>query len=461
MKNDKKVKKENQINENQNTEWKESWRDEYLKWICGFANAQGGRLEIGRNDKGIVIGLSETKRLLEELPNKIRTTMGIVADINSHNENGLEYIVINVAAHPNVISYRGKYYLRSGSTTQELTGIALDELILRKYGRTWDASPVPRIKASDFYNDAFDIFRKKSMTSKRLTAQDVEGGNKKLLKTLKLTEGDYLLKAAVLLFHQDPEQWCLGSYVKIGYFENDADLRYQDEINGPLISIADRIMDIIYTKYFKGLIRYEGIQRIDEYPMPQEVLREAVLNAVVHKDYNTGNPIHIKIYDDKVIIYNDCRIPSNIKPESLLTDVRSNPHNPLIANCFFRSGQIEAWGRGIEKMKKGCLSDNLPEPEFNILPNVFSISFRTRNNNQSDDFGVNFGVNFGLNSTQNKIIELMSVNPNIKTQVISDETGLSKRSIEYAIRILKEKGIIERIGADKNGRWSVKQVQMF
>jgi ATP-dependent DNA helicase RecG len=239
--------------------------------------------------------------------------------------------------------------LRSGSTNQELTGIALDEFILRKYGRTWDSAPVPHVTASDFYHDAFDIFRKKAVTSKRLTAEDVEGSNEDLLKALKLTESDYVLKAAVLLFHQNPEQWCLGSYVKIGFFENDADLRYQDEISGPLISIADRIIDTNYTKYFKGLIRYEGIQRIDEFPMPRDVLREAVLNAVVHKDYSSGNPIHIKIYDDKVVIYNNCQLPPNIEVESLLSGVRSNPHNPLIANGFFRSGQIEAWGEASKK----------------------------------------------------------------------------------------------------------------
>jgi ATP-dependent DNA helicase RecG len=240
----------------------------------------------------------------------------------------------------------------NSNTGQELTGFALYEQTLRKYGRTWDSAPVPRIKARDFYHDAFDIFRKKAISSKRLTIEDVEGSDGELLEALKLTEGDYLLKAAVLLFHQDPERWCLGSYVKIGYFENDADLRYQDEINGSLISIADRIIDTIYTKYFKGLIRYEGIQ--------------------------------IKIYDDKVVIYNDCQIPPNIEPESLLTGVRSNPHNPLIANGFFRSGQIEAWGRGIEKMRRGCIADDLPEPEFTILPNVFIICFHIRNNKASN-----------------------------------------------------------------------------
>lgn len=265
---------------------------------------------------------------------------------------------------------------------------------------------------------------------------------------------------AVLLFHQNPERWCLGSYVKIGYFENDADLLYQDEINGPLISIADRVMDTIYTKYFKGLIRYEGIQRIDEYPMPYDVLREAVLNAIVHKDYSTGNPIHIKIYADKVVIYNDCQIPPNIKPESLLTGVRSNPHNPLIANGFFRSGQIEAWGRGIEKIKNGCAADNLPEPEFTILPNVFSICFRIRNNNKAmknTNIENNFGLNFGLNETQKKIVSLMAATPEITADQIAEAVGVTKRQVESNISKLKSMGVIERIGARKSGRWVIKQ----
>ncbi|MDR0841683.1 MAG: hypothetical protein LBN26_09950 [Christensenellaceae bacterium] len=87
--------------------------------------------------------------------------------------------------------------------------------------------------------------------------------------------------------------------IRGGFFANDADLLYQDEITGSLIGIADRVLDTIYTKYFKGLIHYEGIQRVDHYPMLRDVLREVVLNAVFHKDYSTGNPIHIKTYDDK------------------------------------------------------------------------------------------------------------------------------------------------------------------
>ena len=455
--------------EDQNTEWKETWHDEFLKTVCGFANAHGGVIEIGRNDNGIIKGVENAQRLLDELPKKIRATMGIVVDVNLRRKNALEYIIIKVKAYPNAISYRGKYYLRSGSTNQEVTGFALDEMILRKYGRTWDSAPVPRVKPKDFYHDAFDVFRKKAVSSERLTIEDVAGSDEKLLQALKLVDGKYLLKAALLLFHQDPEQWCLGSYVKIGYFKNDADIMYQDEINGPLISIADRIMDAIYTKYFKGLIHYEDLQRVDKFPMPREVLREAVLNAVIHKDYSTGNPIHIKIYDDKVIVYNDFLLPPNTTTKSLLKRIGSRPHNPLIANSFFRSGQIEAWGRGIEKMKTGCIADNLPEPEFDILPAVFSICFYIRDYSQVENDDKNtifvqngdttkydFGVNFGVNETKQKIVKLMLKNPQIRIQEIADELNLTKRNIEYAVRALKAEKLIDRIGADKNGHWVVK-----
>ena len=82
--------------ESQNIEWKESWRDEYLKWICGFANAQGGKIYIGKKDDDTVIGVSDAKKLMEDIPNKIQNKLSIVADVNLLTENGLEYIEIAV-----------------------------------------------------------------------------------------------------------------------------------------------------------------------------------------------------------------------------------------------------------------------------------------------------------------------------------------------------------------------------
>ena len=86
--------------EKQNIEYKESWRDEYLKWICGFANAQGGRIYIGVDDNHEVVGVSDSKRLMEDIPNKIVTTLGIVAEVNLHEADGLEYIEMMTCLYP-------------------------------------------------------------------------------------------------------------------------------------------------------------------------------------------------------------------------------------------------------------------------------------------------------------------------------------------------------------------------
>jgi ATP-dependent DNA helicase RecG len=297
--------------ENQNIEWKETWRDEYMKTLCAFANASGGALEVGRDDDGVVVGVKDTAKLLEDLPNKIKNAMAIVADVVAHEAEGREYITINVGSYPFPISYHGVYYIRSGSTTQELTGNALDEFMLRKQGKTWDGVPVPYVKIDDFESDAFKAFRRKAVAGARLTAQDLEITDEMLLYNLRLLDGSYMKRAALLLFHQDPENWVPGAYIKVGFFENAADIIYQDEIHGPLITMADKAEDLVYLKYFKGIISYEGLQRIETYPIPRQAFREAVLNAVIHRDYSTGNPIHIHIYPDKVLIYNDGRLPDN------------------------------------------------------------------------------------------------------------------------------------------------------
>ena len=450
-----------------------------MAWICAFANAQGGVLEIGRNDKGDVIGLPNAKKLMDDLPNKIRSTMGIVADVNLCFDSGKEYISIRIAPHHNVISYRGKYYYRSGSTTQELTGYALDEFLLGKYGKTWDSVPVPHIKARDFYHDAFDVFRRKAVSSGRLTAEDVDVEDAELLQALLLTEGDYLLNAAVLLFHQSPEKWRLGCNVKIGYFENAADLVYQDEIGGSILMIPDRVMDTIYTKYFKGLIHYEGIQRVDRYPMPRAALREAVLNAVVHKTYEAMNPIQIKVFNDKVYIFNDARLPAGITEKDLQEAHKSTPYNPLIANAFFRSGQIEAWGRGIEKIKTACAEDGLPEPEFRITTTDFMVCFHIRDNNKAiaerstangknivPSGTINGTINGTLNGTINgtikpdenttRLLEFLSDNPAVTYDELSKLLGIPRRTVSREMKKLQEDGKIKREGARKNGSWIVK-----
>jgi ATP-dependent DNA helicase RecG len=493
--------------ESQTIEWKEAWHDEHMRTICAFANATGGVLEIGRLDDGEVIGVSGIKKLLEDLPNKIKNAMAIVADVDTRESNGKQYIAVTVRDYPFPISYHGVYYVRSGSTTQELTGSALDEFMLRKQGRTWDGVPTPYVEFADFESDAFKAFRRKAIESTRLAAHDLEISDEKLLDTLQLIEGKYIKRAAILLFHQDPEKWVPGAYIKIGMFENDADLRYQHEIHGPLITMPDKVMETVYLNYFKGIISYRGIQRIETYPVPHAAFREAITNAIVHRDYSSGIPIQIKVFPDRVIIYNDGRLPQGWTIEDLKTTHRSQPHNPLIAGAFFRSGQIESWGRGIEKIAEACNFWGKPKPEIDFkYSHEFSMTFPFDVNIVIDGIPESIGkdtvkdtvrtpkdtvkdtvktpkdtvkdtvktpkdtvkdtvrtpkdtVKDTVNAekdTQVIILRLLSDNPQITVEAISAELGINERNVKKNIKTLKDTGQIERAGSDKRGYWVVK-----
>ena len=118
--------------ESQNIEYKESWRDEYLKWVCGFANAQGCTIYIGVDDNGKVVGVKDIKKLMEDISNKIQSGLGIVADVNKHTKDGKDYLEIKIRPSAFPISYHGEFHYRSGATRQQLTGIALRSLLCRK-----------------------------------------------------------------------------------------------------------------------------------------------------------------------------------------------------------------------------------------------------------------------------------------------------------------------------------------
>ena len=351
-------------NESQNIEYKESWRDEYLKWICGFANAQGGSIFIGVNDKKEVVGVDDVKKLMEDIPNKVRDILGIVVDVNLYNEEGKDYLEIVVEPYPYPVSYKGQYHYRSGSTKQELKGAALDRFMLRKQGKTWDSVPVPYLKAEDLDEATFSLFRRMAKLSGRMDEADLRDDNATLLDKLRLVDGGYLKRAAALLFHPDPERFVTGAFIKIGYFKEHADLIYQDEVHGSLFQQVKQTMDLLTTKYMRALISYEGIQRVETLPVPREALREALLNAVVHKAYESLTAIQIAVYDDKLEIFNCGYLPEDWTIENLLGSHRSRPYNPDIANAFFRAGEIETWGRGIERIISGCKAAGCPEPTF-------------------------------------------------------------------------------------------------
>ena len=223
--------------ENQNIEFKESWRDEYLKWICGFANAQGGKLFIGIDDDGNVCGVENAHRLSEDIPNKIVSLLGVVAEVNILKKEGKDYIEIVTLPSNVPISYRGKYYCRSGSTLQELNGVALQQFILKKMGRSWDDMVHERATVDDLDRESIDYFLRKAIQAGRIDPSEANAPTATVLQNLNLVDDEGRLKnAALLLFCKKPGRYFTGTEFKIGRFHsNMADLVSQEMIEGSII----------------------------------------------------------------------------------------------------------------------------------------------------------------------------------------------------------------------------------
>ena len=445
------------MKENQHTEWKESWRDDYLRWVCGFANAEGGTLVIGRNDRGEAVGMANAARLLEEIPNKVRDVLGIMVDVNLLVEGGKELLEIRVEPYPNPISYKGEYHFRSGSTKQELKGAALSHFLLKKQGLHWDGVALPGLKVGDLDAGALALFRQQAVRSQRLPDATQQEPDVALLERLHLLEGGVCKRATALLFHADPGRWFTGAFVKIGFFESNADLLYQDEVNGPLLVQVNKTIEVLQAKYMKALISYDGLQRVETWPVPLPALREAVLNAVVHKDYTSGAPIQISVYADKLMIWNSGRLSPEWTVKRLLGKHASAPFNPDVANAFFRGGQIESWGRGIERMVQACLDAGLQAPVLELEDGGVWVTFAfapVKPLLRGEKWGEKWGER--TTATRLALVQAMRRNPQISTVALAAEVGMASTSgVEKHLKALRDAGCIRRVGPAKGGTWEV------
>ncbi len=450
------------MQESQNIEWKESWRDEYLKWICGFANAQGGRLYIGKNDNGTVVGVIDSKKLLEDIPNKIQMMLGIVADVNLLSEDGGDYIEIIVNPSNFPVNYKGEYHYRSGSTKQHLRGIALTNFLASKTGIRWEDVPVIGVSVEDLDKDSFDIFRREALRSKRMTKADLKMSNEELLDSLGLITENGLKRAAILLFHRNPENWIPGCYTKIGKFGIGSDLQYQDEVHGSLFLQADRVIELIYLKYLKAPITYDNMTRVETYPFPKDAVREAFYNALIHSCWSSGIPIQIRIEDDAMYLSNDCVFPSDWTAETLMRRHRSRPYNPRIANAFFRAGYVESWGRGIQKICESCEAYGTDPPKYMVhsedimvkltaLSNIQTIDFK--NSNVTKDVTKDVAKDVTIESL---ILSLIKANGSITTAEMAEQLDVNMRTIQRHLSSLKKKDIIMRKGGKRFGFWEIK-----
>ena len=323
-----------------------------------------------------------------------------------------------------------------------------------------------KLKARDLDSGAIRFFKDEAVRHNRLSRKELNVSREILMENLHLVDDEGLLaRAAMMAFHRDPEKWVTGAYVKIGYFEDsDSDLRYQDEVHGPLIQQADKVVDLVYTKYLKALITYKGIHRVEQYMFHPDAFREIVLNAIVHKDYSGGNPVQISVYPDRIYVWNDGTFPPELNTAAKLFGKHSSkPYNPGLAGVFFKCGLIEAWGRGFDKITVGCKEYGGPRPSYKIgesgvmvlckacpayleLKNagIEQLPHTTQTTTQST-----------TQTTAQKILAIIKANPNVSRSALSREIGLSSDGIKWHLQKLKEGNAIRRVGPKYGGHWEV------
>ncbi|MFT3979251.1 MAG: ATP-binding protein [Ferruginibacter sp.] len=436
--------------EQQNIEFKQNWHDDYLKWVCGFANANGGVIYIGKDDNGNVVDVPDYKKLMDDIPNKIKNAMGITAEVNLHKETAKHFIEVITPSYSVPISVRGRYYFRSGSTKQELTGATLNEFLLKKSGKTWDDVIEQRATFSDIDEKAVKTFLAASENAGRLPENNQVPTIPELFEKLRLTENGLLKRAAIILFGKDPGKFYPSIYVKIGRFgKDDTDILFQETEEGNLIMLLQGVLNQLNHKFLIRSIGFEGMHRIEKGEYPLAAIREMLLNALVHRNY-MGAPIQIRIYDGKISIWNEGTLPEGLTLAALKRSHSSRPRNPIIADVAFKGGYIDAWGRGTIKILDTCKEAELPEPEMQELDGGFSITL-FKNTLTEEQL-----TKLGLNERQVKAISFVKKKGKITNAAYQKLLSVSKATATRDLTDLTEKlDLLEKIGQTGAGTFYI------
>ena len=407
--------------ESQVVEYKRKWRDDFLKELCAFANSQGGTLYIGVEDDGSIAKLDNVQVLMENLPNKIHSNLGFYAEVNSHTDDvtGWKFIAIVVEPQDEAISYEGKYYIRSGSTTQELRGHELLRFLKSRMDIRWEERPRPEANLDDIDDEAIKYFVDRGIKAENLDESVRDEDKETILRKLRLiTRDGHLKNAALLLFGKDIQEWCQMAVFRIGRFgASQADLIMHHDVACPLIMMPKQVMQVLRMHYLISTDQYKGLDRLGKLEIPEEGLREILCNAIMHKDYE-GTFIQMRIWEKEIELWNPGRLPQDFTIDTLMQKHESLPRNPLIANAFFIAGFIESWGRGYEKIRTEFTKEKLQMPVFEEVRGGFMatiqrekfMSVQYGKNGLSGNDGGNDRGNDGGNDRGN---ERRNVDPNI------------------------------------------------
>lgn len=439
--------------ETERVEFKETWRDETaLKTLAAFANTSGGTLLIGVDDRQQVVGWSGDHRELEAITSKIVNNLRThPASVRVEQIDNTSVLVIDIPSTSIPVAYRGHYYRRIGNTTQEIAPEELGYFLMQRTRFTWDSLPC------SVEPDALDVVQIRQFTrlaQSRLPQISESEDPTAILRKLRLMVDGQPSNAAVLLFgHSLPPSWQLPR-VHMGRFKDAVTIIDDKQIDGTLFQQLEQVMQV-FAQYLN--VRYvidapaggkEGLaalQRQEQWDYPFTALREAVINALIHRDYTSHADIHIRVYEDKVTISNPGTLPEGLTVADLTRDEHDSiPRNPLLAQVFYFASLVERWGTGTTRMRYACRAQGLPDPQFTAEGNRFVLTIL------KNPYAPERLTARGLTDRQISIIQYVQEHGRITNREYRELTNLSDEAARQELSDLVQAGLLTQQGAGRS-----------
>jgi ATP-dependent DNA helicase RecG len=422
-------------------EFKENFNKEVIETCCAFANDMGGTILIGVSRIGEIKGTSLGRESLAEWANQIAqsTEPSVIPEIGVEEVDESKVVHLHITESPiKPVSVKGRCFKRVGNSNRTMSPQEVAQMHLRSTGISWDA-----LTPEDATTNDIDIEKvKKYIRSANVTGRRKIGEEEDLpdvLEKLELIKDGRPTWAAILLFGRAAQSRLIQAQIHCGRFKGETKVIDNKMIGGTVIEQVDEAMDFILKNMGVEFVMTGMPTREEIWDYPPEALREAVINAVCHRDYTQPSYIEIRIHDDDLIVWSPGSLPDGITLEDLYRPHLSVLRNKKIAGIFYDLGLIEQWGSGIDKMRKTCLGAGLPEPVFEEYQG-FRVTFRR------DRFTEDFMQEMGLNERQIGAVTYVKEKGRINNKEYRSMFGITDRTALRDLTTLCEAGILKKVG---------------
>ncbi len=369
--------------ESETVEWKESlgeWK-EIAETVAAFATHRGGRIFVGVDRKGEVRGVQHGGKSMEDITNRIvqNTDPRIVPSVRMETHQKKDILVIDVEeARSKPIHAFGRPFKRSGRTNQRLSPDQSAAIYMASRGQTWDETVFDDARMADI---SMKNVRSFIATARRERKVEWSGRDApiKVLRLLKLVSSGKPTVAAILLFGSYPQHHLIQSEIRCARFKYDSSERPIDlkVIAGTVVNQADEVLRFVQRNIRMAVeVRDGGPRRTDVWQYPLDAVREAVVNAICHRDYASTSNVQVRIFDESLEVWSPGLLPHGITIRDLKRNHESKPRNKLIATTFFLAGVIEKFGQGTQNIISLCREAGIPAPEFEETGSSFIVRFR-------------------------------------------------------------------------------------